>query len=129
MRTILAHLFHRFNFTLAPPTADHDPAKYMGINRGTMGPQVMGSGGIMTHNHDSITTRLRYAMRIGYRNQRLDLSPLLSTLRTTTTPHALLPLSDAAPRTTRTSVASTNAPTAPFAQCMACIATQRRADD
>jgi len=39
MRTILAHLFRDFTFTLAAPTAGYDRETYQGINRGTMGPQ------------------------------------------------------------------------------------------
>jgi len=42
MRTILSHLFRNFTFKLAPPTDAYDPSSYLGINRGTMGPQDLG---------------------------------------------------------------------------------------
>lgn len=38
MRVILAYLFARFSFGLAPPTAGHNPSTFKGVNRGTMGP-------------------------------------------------------------------------------------------
>jgi hypothetical protein len=40
MRIILSHLFRNFSFALAEPVLKRDPASFLGINRGTMGPQV-----------------------------------------------------------------------------------------
>jgi len=43
MRIILAHLFHNFSFDLAEPVKSRDFEKFRGINRGTMGPQDLGT--------------------------------------------------------------------------------------
>lgn len=39
MRIILSHLFHRYSFELAEPASIYDRKRFLGINRGTMGPQ------------------------------------------------------------------------------------------
>ena len=46
MRLILVHLIHHFHFKLAPPTSNYDRATYLGINRGTMGPQNLAAPGL-----------------------------------------------------------------------------------
>mmetsp|Transcript_3323 Transcript_3323/g.8034 ORF Transcript_3323/g.8034 Transcript_3323/m.8034 type:complete len:545 (+) Transcript_3323:2-1636(+) len=45
MRVVLSHLLHNYTFTLAEPTAGADPSQFMGINRGTMGPEDLRGGG------------------------------------------------------------------------------------
>eukprot|EP00039_Didymoeca_costata_P009171 m.121292 g.121292 ORF g.121292 m.121292 type:complete len:588 (-) comp14386_c0_seq5:2725-4488(-) len=42
MRVILLHLFHNFKFELGGTTARYNPDTFLGINRGTMGPQDLG---------------------------------------------------------------------------------------
>lgn len=59
MRLILAHLLANFRFELAAPTKHYDPKSFLGINRGTMGPQdlrqtassVLPSLGMQMHIH------------------------------------------------------------------------------
>jgi cytochrome P450 len=58
MRTILAHLFRDFTFTLAAPTLGYDRSTYLGINRGTMGPEDNGGGDVRSNG----TVRSRYGM-------------------------------------------------------------------